>query len=306
LSLVNGSPCASGLSAIALDRVKNLLEWADCAGAFTYAVLGSQNHIFDEAPMRLRVSPGLGTTAQNLRHYLAGCDHGRGTSRTQDPMSLRAIPQVHGAVRDSLVWIEQTIERELASVTDNPLVAGSPAQPLVYSQAHAISTALAFAMDHLSIVVTQLGMISERRTDRLLNPLVSSLPAFLSGQSGVESGLMIAQYTACALCTENRRLSQPASLDGGMTSANQEDVLPHSTPAAEKALAIIDNLELILAIELLCAAQAHDLAPHVQRGPFLENLHQHIRARVQPYGDDRPLNADFSALKTLLWEPVPA
>jgi len=305
LSLVNGSPCASGLATIALEQMKQLVEWADCAAALTYAVLGNQNHIFDDAPMRLRQSPGLMLTAQNLRHYLAGCDQAGRERRTQDPMSLRAVPQVHGAVRDSLVFIEQTLERELASVTDNPLVTGTPQSPQVYSQAHAVSTALAFAMDHLGVVATQLGMISERRTDRLLNPLVSGLPAFLSGQSGVQSGLMIAQYTACALCGENRRLAAPASLDGGITSAIQEDVLPHSTPASEKALAIIDNLALILAIELLCAAQAHDLAPHVRRGPYLENLHQRIRAKIEPYADQRPLNADFAYLAHFLREEAP-
>jgi len=305
LSLVNGSPCASGLASIALERAKKLVDWADAAAALTIAVLGNQKNIFDEAPMRLRQSPGLVETVQNLRHHLAGCESDGRISRTQDPMSLRAVPQVHGAVRDSLGWIEQTITRELASVTDNPLVSGSPETPLVYSQAHAVSTALAFAMDHLSVVTTQLGIISERRIDRLLNPLVSGLPAFLSSQSGVQSGFMIAQYTACALCGENRRLATPASLDGGITSAFQEDVLPHSTPAAEKALRIIDNLELILAIELLCAAQAHDMSPLGRRGAYLEDLHNHIRSRIKPYTDDRPLGYDFNIMAQFLQEEKP-
>lgn len=302
LSLVNGTPCATGLACVALDRVTRLLDWADAAAAFTYGVLGRQKNTFADEPMRLRQSPGLWKTAQHLRDGLAGCANGEQDARTQDPMSLRAVPQIHGAVRDNLSWIAQAIERELASVTDNPLVTGDAGSPQVYSQAHAISSALAFAMDHLAIVATQLGVISERRTDRLVNPMVSGLPAFLSGESGVGSGFMIAQYTAAALCGENRRLAAPVSLDGGITSALQEDVLPHSTSAAEKALRVLDNLETILGIELLCAAQAHDLAPNVTRGRFLNRLYDRIRGRVAHYADDRPLNDDFAIITRILRE----
>ncbi|UXS34639.1 histidine ammonia-lyase [Agrobacterium tumefaciens] len=300
LSLVNGSPCTTGLTCVALDRAMRLLDWADAAAAFTYGVLGRQQNTFADEPMRLRKSPGLWETARHLREGLTGTVRNGADVRTQDPMSIRAVPQIHGAIRDSLATIAETAERELASVTDNPLVKGSPEEPVVYSQAHALSTTLAFAMDQLAIVTTQLGIISERRTDRLVNPLVSGLPAFLSGESGVGSGFMIAQYTAVSLCGENRRLSAPASIDGGITSALQEDVLPHSTPAAEKALRVLDNLETVIAIELLCAAQAYDLSPDVHRGAPLTRLYNRIRDTVPHYADDRPLNTDFARIASLV------
>lgn len=304
LSLVNGTPCVTGLACLAIGRLSKLLEWADAAAALTYGVLGRQLDTFVDTPMRLRRSPGLWETAQHLRERLDGSGNHGNDLRTQDPMSLRAVPQIHGAVRDSLVWITEAVERELESVTDNPMVAGTPETPEVYSTAHAVSTSLAFAMDHLAIIAAQLGAISERRTDRLVNPLISGIPAFLTKENGVGSGFMIAQYAAVALCGENRRLAAPASLDGGITSALQEDILPHSTPAAGKALRVIDNLEKILVIELLCAAQAYELAPRAKRGPWLESLYGRIRSHVGPYADDRPLNGDFNRLSLMLRQDV--
>ncbi|MFN7177611.1 MAG: aromatic amino acid lyase, partial [Thermaurantiacus sp.] len=160
---------------------------------------------------------------------------------------------------------------------------------------------MGFAMDQLAVLIAQICATSERRVDRLVNPLVSGLPAFLSADSGVGSGFMIAQYTAVALVGENRRLAAPASLDGGITSALQEDVLPHATPAAEKALRVIDNLRTVLAIELCCAAQAVDLAGgDLRLGPSVQRLFDQIRSVVPGYQDDRPLNHDFAKVARLL------
>lgn len=293
LSLVNGTPCATGLASLALARATHLADWADAAAAMTYENLGAQADPFAARPLTLRTSPGLQTVGENLRRLLAGSRllaHAAG-SRTQDPLSLRAVPQVHGAVRDSIAQIAAVVDRELSSVTDNPVVAGSREAPEVHSQAHAVGAALGLTMDALGIAAAELAAISERRIDRLVNPLVSGLPAFLADGSGVASGFMIIQYTAAALVAENRRLAAPASLDGGITSALQEDILTHATPAADKALAIIANLETVLAIEVMAAAQAYDMRPGLSdKASGTHRLYERIRGIVPIYRDDRPLN----------------
>ncbi|MGQ3296577.1 MAG: aromatic amino acid lyase, partial [Shinella sp.] len=208
---------------------------------------------------------------------------------------------VHGAVRDSVAQIAEVVNRELSSVTDNPVVAGSPEAPEVHSQAHAIGAALGLAMDGLAVAAAELAAISERRIDRLVNPLVSNLPAFLAEGSGVASGFMIIQYTAAGLVAENRRLAAPASLDGGITSALQEDILTHATPAADKALAIITNLETVLAIEVMSATQAYDMQPS-QSGKAAGTgaLYERVRTVVPIYRDDRPLNGLLASVRNLL------
>jgi len=303
LSLVNGTPCATGLGCLALARLSALADWADAAAAMTCENLGSQADLFAEPALALRRSPGLQEVGAALRAYLAGSAllaRSAGT-RTQDPLSLRAVPQIHGAVRDALAQAGEVLDRELASVSDNPAVAGTPEAPQVHSQAHAVAAAVGVAMDGLGVAAAALAAISERRTDRLVNPLVSGLPAFLAAEGGVCSGYMIAQYTAASLVAENRRLAAPASLDGGITSALQEDILVHATPASLKALAILDNLETILAIELLAAAQAYELQPGgLSVAPRLRALHARIRAQVPPYADDRPMGDDIAAVVRLI------
>ncbi|WP_411034102.1 HAL/PAL/TAL family ammonia-lyase [Shinella sp. BYT-45] len=307
LSLVNGTPCATGLASLALAHVERLLDWADAAAAMTYENLGSQAGTFREGPLALRTSPGLHLVGGRLRDYLDGSallSQSAG-SRTQDPLSLRGIPHVHGAARDAFAQACEVVDRELASMTDNPAVAGTPERPEVHSQAHAIGASLALAMDSLAVAAASVAAISERRIDRLVNPLVSRLPAFLADDSGIRSGFMIAQYTAAALVGENRRLAAPASLDGGITSALQEDILTHATPAAGKALAVADNLERILAIELLAAAEAYDCQPSAAaRAAGTQALYERVRALVPPYRDDRPMNEDFERVRALLRRPA--
>lgn len=303
LSLVNGTVCATGLAAVALGRLERLLDWADAAAAMSYENLGAQDNAFAAETLELRTSPGLRQVGARLRQLLDGSPAlavaaGR---RTQDPLSLRAVPQIHGAVRDVLAQLGATLNLELSSVTDNPAIGGNVESPRVLSQAHAVGAALGLGMDSLAVAAAELAAIAERRIDRLVNPLVSGLPAFLAAESGVASGFMIAQYTAAALVAENRQLAAPASLSGGITSALQEDILVHPTPAATKALAVIDNLQTILVIELLAAAQAYDCQP-VQHGraPATDVLYQSVRTYVPRYEDDRPLNADFATLRPLL------
>jgi histidine ammonia-lyase len=303
LSLVNGTPCATGLASLAIARTTHLLDWADAAAAMSYENLGAQADPFAAAPLALRTSPGLQTVGGNLRRLLAGSPllAQSAGSRTQDPLSLRGVPQVHGAVRDSVAQVAEVVNRELASVTDNPVVTGSAEAPEVHSQAHAIGAALGLAMDGLAVAAAELAAISERRIDRLVNPLVSGLPAFLAEGSGVASGFMIIQYTAASLVAENRRLAAPASLDGGITSALQEDILTHATPAADKALAIIANLETVLAIEVMSAAQAYDMQPNASgKAAGTAALYGRVRDAVPVYRDDRPLNGMVAILCALL------
>jgi len=260
LCLVNGTPCVTGLACLALDRAQRLLDWADSVAAMSFEIERGQLAAVAPATARLRTSPGLLQVATTLERLL--CDSSilsaAAGTRTQDALSLRGIPQVHGAARDVWVEVAAAVDRELASVTDNPAVSGSPDAPIVQSEAHSVGTGVGQAMDQIGLVVAQLGMHSESRLARLINPLVSGLPAFLAQDGGVASGFMIAQYVAVSLVGENRRLAAPAGLDGGSTSALQEDMLCHATPAALKALQILDNARQIIAIELLAACQGYD------------------------------------------------
>ena len=312
LSLVNGTPCSTGLACLALDRLASLCDWADASAAMTYSVLGQQAAPFDDTAMHLRQAPEMWQVAGNMRDALGNHRPAILPDRTQDPMSLRAVPHVHGAVRAAMRQAAEIITRELHSASDNPTVGGTPDAPKVYSTAHAMGNSLAIALDQMAIAAAQLGMISERRTDRLVNPLVSGLPAFLARDSGLQSGMMIAQYTAAGLVAENRRLAAPASLDGGITSALQEDILPHPTSAAEKLHRLLDNLELLFAIELICAAQAIDLTTGAPASPAIARTYRHVRRIAPVYADDRPLNTLIQAVAEMLRqpslqpEPVPA
>jgi histidine ammonia-lyase len=303
LSLVNGTACATGLAATALGRTLRLLDWADAVAALSFENLRGQAAVFDAAALGLRVSPGVGAVGEHLRAALQGSEilrHSAGR-RTQDPLSLRAIPQVHGAARDLFAQAARVVDDELASVTDNPAVVGSAAEPRALSGANAVGAALGLSADSLAVAVAQVAAMSERRIDRLVNPLVSGLPAFLACDDGVGSGFMIAQYTAVSLVADNRRLAAPASLDGGVTSGLQEDHLSHATPGALKLLAVIDNAETILAIELLAAAQAYELQRDSHhRAPQTDALYRRVRASVATYRDDRPLAGDIQRARELL------
>jgi histidine ammonia-lyase len=307
LSMVNGTPCATGLAALALARAEHLLGWADAIAALSLEALGGQMAAFDEDVLALRASPGLVEVGRNLRTRLAGSgliERALG-ARTQDALSLRAIPHVHGAARDVLAVTAAVVDRELAAVTDNPMVTGTPEDPRVHSEAHAVAPALGQALDSLGVAIAQVAGMAERRLDRLINPLVNTglwgLPPFLALDPGSNSGFMIAQYTALGLVSENRRLAAPASLDGGITSGLQEDFLAHATTASTKCLAIADNAAMILGIEYLAAGDAHDaLAGTAARAAGTDAVHAHLRAAIARYGDDRPLSGLMACAHDLI------
>ncbi|MBY0302719.1 MULTISPECIES: HAL/PAL/TAL family ammonia-lyase [Alphaproteobacteria] len=306
LSLINGTACATGLAALAIARMATLLDWADVVATMTFEVLGGQRTAIAPEVMALRVSAGGRHVADTMTRMLSASpalDRAEG-SHTQDALSLRATPQIHGAARDAWAHGAQVIAAELASATDNPALVGTVEAPVVWSQAHAVTAGVGLAADYLATAAAQLTMLSERRLDRMVNPLVSGLPAFLATDSGVATGFMIAQYTATSLVAENRRLAMPASLDGGRNSGLQEDMLCHATPAALKLLDILANARQVLAIELLAACQAQDL-----RGgsaPATRAIVDAVRTRVGNYADDRPLAQDMAAIDAFLASAIPA
>jgi histidine ammonia-lyase len=298
LCLANGTPCVTGLACVVAHEARRIMDWADVIAAMTFETQRGQIDAFDPAAMTLRSSPGLQEVANTLNRLLAGsailaAARGR---RTQDALSLRGIPQIHGAVRDAWHAVVNVVDDELASVTDNPLVTGTVDAPKVYSQAHPVGAAIGLAMDQIATAIAELGGISSSRMDRMVHPALSGLPAFLAHPGGTASGFMIAQYTAVSLVGENRRLAAPASLDGGSTSGSQEDILCHATPAALKALQIVANTRNLLAIELLAAAQSYDLlgAGNAPAQPT-SRVYRALRERIPTYADNRPLGEDIAS-----------
>lgn len=306
LCLVNGTPCMTGLSCLALDDVYRLSQWADVISAMSFEALRGQLDAFDPDIIALKPHPGMQKVAHNLRALLSGSeviDSSRGI-RTQDALSIRSIPQVHGAARDQLEHAARQIETELNSATDNPLLLGTPEGYRVVSQANPHGQSVAFAADLLAIAVAELGAIAERRLDRLINPQVSGLPAFLVSQPGVNSGMMIVQYVAASLCAENRQLAQPAVVDNYVTSGLQEDHLSMGTNASLKLHRALENCTQILAIEYLLAAQAFEFLKTQGFGVGTTLAWKLLRAHIAPYDQDRWLAPDIASSAAILKDPA--
>ncbi|MFJ3263749.1 histidine ammonia-lyase [Pseudomonas sp. NPDC086581] len=306
LCLVNGTPCMTGLSCLALDEASRLAQWADVIGAMSFEALRGQIDAFDAEIIALKPHPGMQKVGANLRALLEGSEviaSSKGI-RTQDALSIRSMPQIHGACRDQLEHAAKQIETELNSATDNPLVLGTPDDYRVVSQANPHGESVAMAADLLAIAVAELGGVSERRLDRLINPLVSGLPAFLVSQPGVNSGMMIVQYVAASLAGENRQLAQPAVVDNFVTSGLQEDHLSLGTSAALKLGRAIDNSRRILAIEYLLAAQAFEFLKPQRFGAGTDCAWSLLREQVPAYDSDRWLAPDIARAADLLADPA--
>ncbi|NIG18915.1 histidine ammonia-lyase [Pantoea sp. Al-1710] len=296
LSLVNGTPCMTGLSCLALDDAARLLDWADVTGAMSFEALRGQLVAFDAEVIALKASPGMQVSGLRLRQLLSDSPllaKSVGV-RTQDALSLRSMPQVHGASRDQFDHAARQVNTELNACTDNPLVLGTVDNWRVVSQANPHGESVAMAADVLAIAMAEVGSIAERRLDRLVNPLVSGLPAFLVAQPGVNSGMMIAQYVAASLCAENRQLAQPAVLDNYVTSGLQEDHLSLGTGAALKLLKLVGNVWQILAIEYLLAAQALDFHGESELAEGTKQALRHLRAVVANWQEDRWLAPEIA------------
>lgn len=301
LSLVNGTQVMLSLGLLALREAEILVETADVAGALSLDALRGSPAAFDERLQRARPHPGQRVTARNLRRLNRGSTIRRShleCSRVQDAYSLRCMPQVHGAVRDALAYARQVFEIEMNSATDNPLVFVRQGEVISGGNFH--GQPLAIALDLMAIVMTQLGAMSERRVDRMVNPLTSELPPFLAHTAGLESGMMLAQVTAAALASENKVLAHPASVDSIPTSGNKEDFVSMGMAAALKLRAILANLASIVSIELLVACEAIDRLAPLRTGPLGERARSLVRQAAPPLHGDRPLGPDIARMARLV------
>jgi histidine ammonia-lyase len=236
--------------------------------------------------------------ADNLRRLIAGSEIAElyKDYRIQDALSIRSIPQVHGACRDKIQHAVEIVNIELNSATDNPLIFDDGEGGISLSACNAHGEPLALTMDMLAIAVSELANISERRMDRLVNPHVSELPAFLVEEGGLNSGFMIVQYVAASLVAENKVLSHPISVDSIPTSAFQEDHVSMGTPAALKAVQVIRNVQKVIAIEILAAAQALEFHRPLTFGTGTEMMYAMVRERVARWTEDRVFYPDLQTM----------
>lgn len=301
ISLINGTQLTTAIAVQALLRAENLARSADVACALTVEALKGTNRAFDRRIHEARPHPGQLAVARNLHGLIAGSailESHRDCGRVQDPYSLRCAPQVHGACRDALVEARRVLEIEINASTDNPLVFAEEGELISGGNFHA--QPIAATADRIAAAVADLQSISERRTENLVNPDLSGLPAFLTPKPGLNSGFMIPQVVAAALVSESKALSFPASVDSIPTSANKEDHVSMGPIAARKALQIVENGERVLAIELLCAAQGLDFEPEWKSSRPLEAARAAIRREVKTLADDRYLAPDLAALAELV------
>jgi histidine ammonia-lyase len=310
LSLLNGTQGMLALLSLALREAEMLADTADVAAALSLDGLRGSPGAFDARIMHARAYSGAATTARNLAHLNEGSQIREShrspdaDKRVQDAYSLRCTPQVHGAVRDSLLQAKEMALVELNSATDNPLVFVKENGGDIISGGNFHGQPLAMAADQVAIAVATLSGISERRVEQMTNPLTSMLPAFLTPDPGLNSGFMIAQVTAAALTSENRALATPHSVDSISTSGNQEDYVSMGMSGARRLNRMLDNLRNILAIELLCACQGIDLLAPLQTGTLARVAQGAVRGVSGKVTADRPLAPDIGAVGGLIADGV--
>ena len=302
LALINGTDGMLGMLILAIHDLRRLLRVADITAAMSVEALLGTDRVFAEDLIALRPHDGQAASAANLRSVLAGspivASHRYGDDRVQDAYSLRCAPQVNGAARDTLAHAERVAAAELASAIDNPMVLPDGR---VESCGNFHGAPLAFALDFLAVAVAEVGGIAERRTDRLLDASRShGLPPFLAAQPGVDSGLMLAQYTQAALVSENRRLAAPASTGSLPTSAMQEDHVSMGWSAARKLRTALANLARVLAVELACAARGLDLRAPLRPAAGSAAALAAVRGRIEGPGPDRHLAPELAAAEELV------
>ncbi|MCC7053475.1 MAG: histidine ammonia-lyase [Gemmatimonadaceae bacterium] len=301
LALINGTQAMTAIGALVVHDAMRLATLADIAGAMSLEALKGTSVAFDARVMAMRPHPGAAAAAGNLRRLAANspihASHAD-CEKLQDAYSLRCMPQVHGASRDALTHVAAVVERECNAVTDNPLVFA--ADDAVISAGNFHGQPVALVMDYAKVAIAELANISERRVEHMLDPAVSGLPAFLSRQGGLNSGLMISQYTAASLVSENKVLAHPASVDSIPTSANQEDHVSMGTTSARQCAMILENATWVVAIELLNAAQGLDFHQPLRPGPGVGAARDAIRAVVPPLESDRVLTPDLEAVRTIM------
>jgi len=301
LALVNGIEVMKATGVSTWLQASNLSRAADAIASLTIEALLGSVQPFDDRFADLKGHKGHRRTSDNVRACMldsevlafhADCD------RVQDPYSLRCIPQIHGAFKACLAHVGRIFGDEVNSVTDNPILFPDTDEVISAGQFH--GQPVSIPLDYLAIALCTLANVSERRIEQLVNPDLSRLPAFLSPNPGLNSGMMIAQVAAASLASENKSLAHPASVDSIPTSANQEDHVSMGVTAARNARTICDNVENVLAIEYLCAAQAHEFHVDLRAGKGAQAAYELIRTRVAPLESDRVLRPDIEAARELI------
>ena len=298
LALINGTQAMTAVAALTLYDACNLMKTADIAAAMSLEALHGTRTAFDPRIAMIRPHTGHDETSKNILALTQGSEimeNHTDCDKVQDAYSLRCVGQVHGASKDALRHVINTVNVEMNAVTDNPLVMADTGEIISGGNFHGQPVAL--VMDYLKIAIAELGNISERRTSRLVDSKLSDLPAFLTSYPGVNSGFMILQYTAASLVSENKVLAHPASVDSIPTSANQEDHVSMGTIAARQAREILENVRYVLAIEILAAAQGIDFLSKDSPGKGTGAVHSVIRSIVPHLDDDRVLSPDILAIR---------
>jgi len=318
VSLINGTQGMLAVGILALDAAETLVDAADVIGAITLDVLRGTDVAFDERIHRARPHPGQLQTAANLRKLIQGSEireSHRTCDKVQDAYSLRCMPQVHGAVRDTLAHCRAVMETEINSAVDNPLVFARPraigdrttgtvldaAQGDILSGGNFHGEPVAFTLDFLAIALSALAGISERRLERLVNPALNEgLPPFLANGAGLNSGFMMPQVTAAALVSENKVLAHPASVDSITTSGNKEDYVSMGMHASTKLKRIVENTRNVLAIELMAGCQALDFLAPLKTSRRLQVAYSAVRSVSPTVDKDRIMYGDFARIADVI------
>ena len=302
LALNNGTQVLTGVGILALLAAERAVDTADVAGAMSLEGLRGSPDPFCEALQRVRPHHGQAKSAARLRALLADSEiresHRHGDPRVQDAYSLRCMPQVHGAARNAFAYARSVLEVEANSATDNPLI--FPDEDLIVSGGNFHGQPVAQVLDLIAIACADLAAISERRIARLVDPALSGLPAFLTRDAGVSSGLMLAQIAAAALVAELKLRAHPASVDSIPTDNNKEDHVSMGVGAALKARAAVRLLESVLALELMTAAQALEFLQPLKPGVGVGRAYERVRASVPALAQDRVLAGDIASVETLV------
>ncbi|GBD89674.1 histidine ammonia-lyase [bacterium BMS3Abin04] len=302
LALINGTQMMTAFASFICLRAKELIKTADICAALSHEALRATDKAYDLRLHKLRPYPGQITTAKNMLSLIKNSEirksHLKNDPRVQDSYSIRCIPQIHGASRDTTDYVCSKVEIELNSVNDNPLIFPDEGDHLEGGNFH--GQPIALVMDFMAIALSELANVSERRTERLVNGSLSNLPRFLTKKGGLNSGLMIAQYTAAALVSENKVLAHPASVDSIPTSANQEDHNSMGSIAARKCFDILGNVQKVIAIELLTAAQGIEFLKPLKCGKGTSEAYKTIRKYVKPLEHDRILYEDLEKLISII------
>ncbi|NLW23028.1 MAG: histidine ammonia-lyase [Tissierellia bacterium] len=300
LALINGTQVMTSIGALVVYDSLLLSKMADVIAALTVEALNGIVDAFDERIHKARPHQGQIDTAKNLLKLLEGSEmiSRQGEIRVQDAYSLRCIPQVHGSSKDAIRYAKEKVDIEINSATDNPLIFSESESIISGGNFHGQPMALSF--DFLGMALSELANISERRLERLVNPQLSNLPAFLTREAGLNSGFMIVQYSAASLVSENKVLAHPASVDSIPSSANQEDHVSMGTIAARKAREIFNNTRKVLAMELLAACQAIDLRGKKKLGRGTEIAYSIFRESLSPIWEDRIMHLEISKSEEIL------